>query len=126
MIEPELAVLRLLVVYDFVLELVLCFGATAWRSLLREDRVYELSPPELEPEPPREPQTGQAPMPWDFLTFSATAICSERDAPSGLPLPPLAAQVDGVNCRPPEKPLPVLVPQLPPDSHCATASQLVA
>jgi hypothetical protein len=28
-----------------------------------------------------------------------------------------------VNCRPPEKPLPVLIPQLPPDSHCAMASQ---
>src|SRR4051794_6959197 len=65
-------------------------------------------------------------MPWVCLTRSATAICSERDAPSGLPLPPLAAQVDGVNCRPPEKPLPVLVPQLPPDSHRATASQSVA
>ena len=36
---------------------------------------------------------------------------------AGLPDPPLAAQVLGVNCRPPEKPLPVLVPQLPPDSH---------
>src|SRR5699024_5366174 len=40
--------------------------------------------------------------------------------------PPKAAQVEGVNCRPPEKPLPVEVPQLPPDSHSARASQVEA
>ena len=34
-----------------------------------------------------------------------------------LPMPPLAAQVACLNCRPPEKPLPVLAAQLPPDSH---------
>src|SRR5690242_5469197 len=73
---------------------------------------------------PRRPQTGQAPMPCECSTFSATRICSSRLAPDGEPDPPLARQVLGVNCRPPEKPLPVLIPQLPPDSHCAMASQL--
>ena len=72
---------------------------------------------------PRRPQTGHAPMPCECSTFSATRICSSRLAPFGEPEPPLARQVLDVNCRPPEKPLPVLMPQLPPDSHCAIASQ---
>lgn len=72
---------------------------------------------------PRRPQTGHAPMPWLCRTFSATRICSSRLAPDGDPDPPLARQVLEVNCSPPEKPLPVLIDQLPPDSHCAMASQ---
>src|SRR5690242_19848692 len=72
---------------------------------------------------PRRPQTGHAPMPCECSTFSATRICSSRLAPDGEPDPPLACQVLGVNCRPPANPLPVLIPQLPPDSHCAMASQ---
>jgi len=72
---------------------------------------------------PRRPQTGQARMPCECSTFSATRICSSRLAPFGEPEPPLECQVLGVNCRPPEKPLPVLIPQFPPDSHCAMASQ---
>ena len=46
-------------------------------------------------------QTGQAPMPCERTTFSATRICSSREAPAGEPLPPLACQVPMVNCRPP-------------------------
>jgi hypothetical protein len=72
---------------------------------------------------PRRPQTGQAPMPCECSTFSATRICSSRLAPFGEPAPPLERHVLGVNCRPPAKPLPVLIPQFPPDSHCAMASQ---
>lgn len=45
---------------------------------------------------------GHAPQPCDARTFSATAICWAREAPDGLPWPPCARQVDGVNCRPPE------------------------
>src|SRR5690606_26966611 len=44
----------------------------------------------------------------------------------GLPLPPKAFQVDGVNCRPPEKPLPVLADQLPLLSQEASLSQTPA
>ncbi len=55
---------------------------------------------------PRRPQTGQAPMPCECSTFSATRICSSRLAPFGEPDPPLERQVLGVNCRPPENPLP--------------------
>src|SRR4051812_18115862 len=64
-------------------------------------------------EPPRAPQTGHAPIPWVASTRFATWICSSREAPDGLPEPPLALQVDWVNCSPPAKPLPVLVLQLP-------------
>jgi hypothetical protein len=62
-------------------------------------------------------------MPCECSTFSATRICSSRLAPFGEPAPPLECQVLEVNCRPPAKPLPVLIPQFPPDSHCAMASQ---
>jgi len=62
-------------------------------------------------------------MPWVLRTLLATRICSSRPAFSGMPEPPLARQVLMVNCRPPWKPLPVLVDQLPPDSQAATASQ---
>src|SRR5580693_2387529 len=62
-------------------------------------------------------------MPCECSTFSATRICSSRLAPFGEPEPPLECQVLEVNCRPPAKPLPVLIPQFPPDSHCAMASQ---
>jgi hypothetical protein len=62
-------------------------------------------------------------MPCECSTFSATRICSSRLAPFGEPEPPLECQVLEVNCSPPEKPLPVLIPQFPPDSHCAMASQ---
>jgi uncharacterized protein (TIGR00369 family) len=51
---------------------------------------------------PRRPQTGHAPMPCECSTFSATRICSSRLAPFAEPEPPLARQVLGVNCRPPE------------------------
>jgi hypothetical protein len=80
-------------------------------------------PPKMAVGQPRRPQTGQAPMPCECSTFSATRICSSRLAPFGEPAPPLECQVLEVNCRPPAKPLPVLIPQLPPDSHCAMASQ---
>src|ERR671926_1346567 len=82
------------------------------------------------PPPPVRPilaeQAGHAPQPWLAWTFSATAICWAREAFCGEPVPPNAAQVCGVNCRPPEKPLPVLVDQLPPLSHWARASQVEA
>jgi hypothetical protein len=65
---------------------------------------------------------GHAPQPCDASTRSATAICWARLAVDGLPCPPCARQVDWVNCRPPEYPLPVLVFQFPPLSHCAIAS----
>src|SRR5215212_6936769 len=68
-------------------------------------------------------QAGQAPQPWEARTRSATRICSARLALWAEPVPPLARQVPGANWRPPEKPLPVLVPQLPPDSHWARRSQ---
>src|SRR6478735_231582 len=80
------------------------------------------------PPPPLSPscdeQDGQAPQPWEAWTRSATAICCSRLAFSGEPVPPYADQVLEVNCRPPEKPLPVLVDQLPPLSHCASASHV--
>src|ERR1700712_4331404 len=75
--------------------------------------------------PPTDPQVGHALAPCLAITFSATRICSSRDAEAGEPTPPLAAQVACLNCRPPAKPLPVLAAQLPPDSHCATASQFM-
>ena len=53
-------------------------------------------------------------MPWVLRMLLATRICSSRPAVSGMPEPPLARQVLRVNCRPPWKPLPVLVDQLPP------------
>jgi hypothetical protein len=62
-------------------------------------------------------------MPCECSTFSATRICSSRLAPEGEPDPPLACHVLEVNCRPPANPLPVLIDQFPPDSHCAIASQ---
>jgi hypothetical protein len=72
---------------------------------------------------PRGPHLGHALSPCVRSTFSATRICSDRDAVAGLPTPPLEDQVAGLNCRPPKWPLPVLVPQFPPDSHWAMASQ---
>src|SRR4051794_31061524 len=69
-------------------------------------------------------QAGQAFQPWASSTRSATAICSVRLAWCGIPEPPKERQVDAVNCSPPWKPLPVLVAQLPPLSHCATLSQV--
>src|SRR4051794_7005984 len=71
-------------------------------------------------------QDGQAPMPCSALTRSATWICSARLASSGCPEPPKARQVESVNCRPPPKPLPVLMPQSPPLSHWASSSQSVS
>src|SRR5699024_4230938 len=76
--------------------------------------------------PSLEVQAGQAPQPCPAWTFSATAICSSREArcaAGAYSVPPKAAQVLGVNWRPPEKPLPLLMLQLPVDSHCAIASQ---
>src|SRR5919107_6146413 len=70
-------------------------------------------------------QAGQAFQPWGSSTRSATAICSVRLAWCGIPEPPKERQVDAVNCSPPWKPLPVLVAQLPPLSHCATLSQVL-
>ena len=71
-------------------------------------------------------QAGQAFQPWASSTRSATAICSVRLAWCGIPEPPKERQVDAVKCSPPWKPLPVLVAQLPPLSHCATLSQVLA
>src|SRR4029077_19692872 len=72
------------------------------------------------------PHFGHASSPWSARTRLATAICSSLDAAAGLPTPPYLAQVAGLNCKPPYSPFPVLACQLPPDSHCATASQLGA
>src|ERR1700739_1098141 len=72
------------------------------------------------------PHFGHASSPWSARTRLATAICCSRDASAGLPTPPYRAQVPGLNCSPPYSPFPVLACQLPPDSHCATASQLGA
>ena len=55
----------------------------------------------LDAHPMGPPQAGQAPSPWVRKTFRATAICSSRLAAAGDPTPPLAAQVLGLNCRPP-------------------------
>jgi hypothetical protein len=71
-------------------------------------------------------QLGQALMPCAALTRSATWICCSRLASSGWPEPPKARHVESVNCRPPPKPLPVLMPQSPPLSHWARASQSVS
>jgi hypothetical protein len=51
--------------------------------------------------PPLTPHLGQAPGPWLAKTFSATRICSARDAEAGDPTPPLELQVAGLNCSPP-------------------------
>src|SRR6516165_538190 len=72
------------------------------------------------------PHVGHASMPWSARTRLDTAICSSLDAAAGLPTPPYLAQVLGLNCSPPYSQFPVLACQLPPDSHCATASQLGA
>src|SRR5246127_452265 len=72
------------------------------------------------------PHFGHASSPWSARTRLATAICCSRDASAGLPTPPYRAQVPGLNCSPPYSPFPVLACQLPPDSHCATASQFGA
>src|SRR6201993_4071309 len=72
------------------------------------------------------PHLGHASIPWSARTRLATAICSSLDAAAGLPTPPYLAQVLGLNCSPPYSPFPVLACQLPPDSHCAIASQLGA
>ena len=50
---------------------------------------------------PSPPQLGHAPMPCVCRTFSATLICSSREAWCGMPLPPFEDQVPGENCRPP-------------------------
>ena len=70
-------------------------------------------------------QAGQAPQPCLASTRSATTICCSRHAWWATPVPPKARQVPGVNCRPPLKPLPVLMAQLPVLSHCASLSQTV-
>src|ERR1700752_265655 len=70
------------------------------------------------------PHLGHASIPWSASTGLPPAICSSLDAPPGLPPPPYLAQVLGLNCSPPYSPFPVLACQLPPDSHCAIASQL--
>src|SRR5580693_1158855 len=70
------------------------------------------------------PHFGHASNPCSARTRLATAICSCLEAAAGLPTPPYWAQVAGLNCRPPYSPFPVLAAQFPPDSHCATASQL--
>src|SRR6516165_12156126 len=76
--------------------------------------------------PEAEPHFGQGSSPSSAKTRLATAICWSLDAAAGLPAPPYWAQVPGLNCSPPYSPFPVLACQLPPDSHCATASQLGA
>src|SRR5271166_1042923 len=76
--------------------------------------------------PEAEPHFGHASRPWSARTRLATAICCSLDAAAGLPTPPYWAQVRGLNCNPPYSPFPVLACQFPPDSHCATASQLGA
>src|ERR1700737_2918893 len=71
------------------------------------------------------PHTGQAPRPWLARTRSPTAICCSRVAWFAVGAnspPPCAAQVPCENCSPPRYPLPVLMPQLPPDSQPATRS----
>ena len=50
---------------------------------------------------PRGPHFGQALMPWVRRTFSATRICSAREAVAGLPAPPLEFHVACLNCSPP-------------------------
>src|ERR1700758_1520674 len=72
------------------------------------------------------PHFGHASIPWSARPRLPPAICSPRDAAAGLPTPPYLAQVLGLNCSPPYSPFPVLACQLPPDSHCAIASQLGA
>src|SRR5262249_54451569 len=65
-------------------------------------------------------------MPWPASTRWATAICCDREAPAAVEAyvpPPYASQVPWENWSPPEKPLPVLVPQLRPDAQAAMASQ---
>src|SRR5437763_104267 len=76
--------------------------------------------------PEDEPHFGQGSSPSCAKTRLATAIWSSLDAAAGLPTPPYSAQVPGLNCSPPYSPFPALACQLPPDSHCATASQLGA
>src|ERR1700722_13023707 len=70
------------------------------------------------------PHFGQGSTPWSAKRRLATAICCSLEAVAGLPTPPYWAQVAGLNCNPPYTPFPVLACQLPPDSHCAIASQL--
>src|ERR1700742_1972977 len=74
--------------------------------------------------PDAAPHFGHASTPSSAKTRLATAICCSRDAAAGFPTPPYRAQVAGLNCSPPYSPFPVLACQLPPDSHCAIASQL--
>src|SRR5262249_14593276 len=65
-------------------------------------------------------------MPGPAGTGWATGHCGDREARAAVeayPPPPYASQVPWENWSPPEKPLPVLVPQLPPDSQAAMASQ---
>src|SRR5262249_32923404 len=71
------------------------------------------------------PHTGHAPRPWVASTRSATAICCSfvaSWADGAYSPPPCEAHVPAANCTPPKKPLPVLIPQLPPDSQRATWS----
>src|SRR5208283_503652 len=76
--------------------------------------------------PESAPHFGHGSSPSSAKTRLATAICCSLDAAAGLPTPPYWVQVPGLNCSPPYSPFPVLACQLPPDSHCATASQLGA
>jgi hypothetical protein len=75
-----------------------------WVERVAEVWLVELAG--LEVEVPRTPalreHTGQALQPWAARTRLATAICSARLALAGLPDPPKACQVLGVNCNPPE------------------------
>src|SRR5271166_1830312 len=73
--------------------------------------------------PEAEPHFGHGSRPSSAKTRFATAICWSLDAAAGLPTPPYWDQVAGLNCSPPYSPFPVLAAQLPPDSHCAIASQ---
>src|SRR6201997_1316692 len=74
--------------------------------------------------PEAAPHFGHGSRPSSAKTRLATAICCSLDAAAGLPTPPYRAHVPGLNCSPPYSPFPVLAFQLPPDSHCAIASQL--
>src|ERR1700742_2863800 len=76
--------------------------------------------------PDAAPHFGHASTPSSAKTRLATEICCSRDAAAGFPPPPYRAQVAGLNCSPPYSPFPVLACQLPPDSHCAIASQFGA
>ena len=65
------------------------------QPLMGLDAFHTAGPPAFEP------HFGHAFMPCVRSTFSATRICSSREAVAGEPTPPLEAQVAGLNCRPP-------------------------